>query len=155
MEKSCKRRAFFLSNNSKLFQTQAWKCFVFLQAMKKNSFLHSRLASFKFAFQGIFFMFRTQKNAWIHFIAAILVVTLGFYFKLDKMEWCIVLFAIGLVISAEMINTAIELLTDIISPEHSEKAGRVKDIAAGAVLVTAIIAAIAGIIIFLPYLTGN
>lgn len=117
--------------------------------------MHSRIASFKFAFQGIFFMFRTQQNAWIHLVAAILVVTLGFYFKLDKMEWCIVLFAIGLVISAEMINTAIELLTDIISPEHSEKAGRVKDIAAGAVLVAAIIAAIAGIIIFLPYLTGK
>ncbi len=66
-----------------------------------------------------------------------------------------IIFAIGLVISAEMINTAIETLTDLISPEHHDKAGRAKDIAAGAVLIAAISAAIIGIIIFLPYLKGQ
>ena len=147
---------FFLSINSSRLRRQNQKIsFVLLQAMNKNSFLQSRIASFKFAFQGIFFMLRTQKNAWIHLFSTILVIALGFYFKLNKLEWGMIIFAIGLVISAEMINTAIELLTDIISPEHHEKAGRVKDIAAGAVLIAAISAAIIGIIIFLPYLKGQ
>jgi diacylglycerol kinase (ATP) len=147
---------FFLSiKTGRLGRQNPGISFVLLQAMKKNSFLRSRIASFKFAFQGIFFMFRTQKNAWIHLIATILVIALGFYFKLNKLEWCMIIFAIGLVISIEMINTAIETLTDLMSPEHHDKAGRVKDIAAGAVLIAAISAAVIGLIIFLPYLTGK
>ena len=66
------------------------------------------------------------------------------------MEWCIILLVIGMVLAAELMNSAIEMLTDLASPAYSKKAGRLKDMAAGAVLITAITAVIVGLIIFIP-----
>lgn len=105
---------------------------------------------FRYAFKGIFFAFKTQSNIRIHTIAALLVTIAGFIFKLSLVEWGLVIFAIGLVLVSELINTAIESLVDVISPAHSEKAGFIKDVAAGAVLIAAVVSIIIGLIIFLP-----
>ncbi len=112
--------------------------------------LKKRLRSFKFAFQGVRTLMSTQPNAWIHFLAMCVVLFMGWYFELSKVEWCLVIFAICSVFAAEGFNTALEFLTDLVSPDYHELAGKTKDVAAGAVLITAIGAAVVGLIIFLP-----
>lgn len=106
--------------------------------------------SFKYAFQGIGEALKTEQNLKIHFIIAGLVIIAGFAFNISEIEWiaCIILF--GLVISLELINTAIETTVDIAMPDINEKAKFAKDIAAGAVLVSAIMSVVVGLIIFLP-----
>jgi diacylglycerol kinase len=116
----------------------------------KKFSISRRIKSFGYAFKGIFFVFKTQHNIWIHSLAIIVVLTAGFIFKLNAPEWGLVVLAIGLVLVSEMINTAIEWLVDLVSPDYSEKAGLIKDVAAGAVLIAALISVIIGIIIFLP-----
>lgn len=93
---------------------------------------------------------KTQHNAWIHSIAALTVIVAGFYFSVSRAEWALIVFAIGMVFAAETFNTAIEMLVDKISPEQNEVAGKIKDLAAGAVLFSAIAAAIIGVLIFWP-----
>jgi diacylglycerol kinase len=88
----------------------------------------------------------------IHAIASVMVLAAGFIFDITLTEWCLLMGCIGLVVTSEIFNTAIETLTDLVSPEHNPLAGKTKDLAAGAVLVAAITAAIIGTIIFLPYL---
>ena len=112
--------------------------------------LKKRIKSFKFAFAGITHFVKSEPNVIIHLIAAVLAVCAGFFFAINSMEWCFVIFAIGLVLSAEAFNTAIEYLTDLASPDYHELAGKTKDVAAAAVLLSAITAAIVGLIIFLP-----
>ncbi len=112
--------------------------------------LKKRLDSFKYAFAGIRGLFKTEPNAIIHLIAAISAITLGFYFSISITEWCFVIFAIVLVFSAEAFNTAIEHLTNLVSPDYNKLAGKTKAAAAAAVLFAAIGSAIVGIIIFLP-----
>jgi len=112
--------------------------------------LKKRVLSFKYAFQGIFTALKSQHNFQIHIIAAVIVIAAGFILDVSKMEWIILTLCIATVIAAELFNSSIEELTDMVSPEKNEKAGKVKDIAAGAVLVTAIAAAIIGLLIFLP-----
>lgn len=106
--------------------------------------------SFKYAFEGIGEALKTEQNLKIHFFIMIAVITAGLVFKINAMEWiaCIILF--GLVISLELINTAIETTVDIAMPEKNEKAKLAKDVAAGAVLMSAIMAIVVGLIIFLP-----
>ena len=106
--------------------------------------------SFKYAIEGIISSFKTERNMKIHVLAMTVVIALGFFFKLDKIEWCFIIIAIASVISVELFNTAIETVVDIVSPERNPKAKLVKDIAAGAVLVVAIGAAIIGFIILGP-----
>jgi diacylglycerol kinase (ATP) len=112
--------------------------------------LKKRLNSFKFAFAGIRDLFKTEPNAIIHLAAAIFAVGLGFFFSISKAEWCFVVFSIVFVFSAEALNTAIEHLTNLVSPDYNELAGKTKDAAAAAVLFAAIGSAIVGLIIFLP-----
>ena len=112
----------------------------------------SFLRTFKFALHGILYMLRTQRNARIHLILAGLVAIADFIWHLSPPEWCIIVLAIGLVLSAESFNTAIEKAVDLASPGQHEMAGIAKDVSAGAVLITAIIAVIAGLIIFVPKL---
>ena len=116
----------------------------FVQMMKR------RLLSFKYAFRGLYLLFKSQPNAWIHLFAAFGVIVAGFILKLSISEWIFVTFAIGFVISAELFNTAIEALVDKVSPEQNPISGKVKDLAAGAVLVAAITAAVIGLVIFVP-----
>lgn len=116
----------------------------------KSSNFNKRINSFKYAFRGLFDLFRTETNAQIHLCLTLLVLLSGLYFNLSSLEWILLIFAIILVLSAEAFNTAIEALTDLVSPDHHPLAGKTKDIAAAAVLITAIGAAIIGLLIFLP-----
>jgi len=116
--------------------------------------LKKRIDSFKYAFKGVATLFKTQPNAIIHAIAAITVVCAGFYFNISSIEWGLLTLAIAGVISAEAFNTALEFLTDLVSPEYHELAGKTKDVAAAGVLIMAIGAAILGFVIFYPKIFG-
>ena len=96
---------------------------------------------------------RTQFNIRFHFVATILVLALSFYFGITTTEWCLIVLCIGLIWTAELLNTAVEYLTDFVSPEYNDLAGKVKDIAAAAVLLAAATTAAIGLIIFLPRIT--
>jgi diacylglycerol kinase (ATP) len=117
---------------------------------KLISFLRLRLHSFLYAFKGIYLLFGTQINAKIHLLVALFVLLLGFLFQLFWYEWALILFAIGLVFAMEAANTAIEFLVDLVSPQHNEQAGKVKDLAASAVLIAAITALVIGLLVFVP-----
>jgi diacylglycerol kinase len=112
--------------------------------------MNKRIESFKYAFRGIAMVLKSEKNMLIHLIVSILVFICGILFQISVTEWMICLLCFGLVFSAEMMNSAIESLVDLVSPNHHKLAGKAKDIAAGAVLVAAIFAAITGLIIFIP-----
>ncbi len=107
--------------------------------------------SFGFAFSGINHAIRENRNMQIHLVVAALVLAAGFFFRIQKDEFVDLIVMIILVLSAEMINTALEEMTDLITSEHKQEAKIAKDVAAGMVLVVSIGAAIVGIYIFLPY----
>jgi diacylglycerol kinase (ATP) len=113
---------------------------------------NGRIRSFKFAFNGIRIMLRSQQNAWIHSFATVIVIIFGVYFNLTKFEWCWIILAAISVFTAEALNTAFEFLTDVAAPEFHPLAAKAKDVAAGAVLITAIGACLIGLLIFGPYL---
>ena len=112
-----------------------------------------QLRSFGYAWQGIRCCIGKEQNLSFHLIATIIVVIAGLYLNITKNEWLGIILCIGLVISAELFNTAVEKLVDFVSPQQHPLAGQVKDIAAGAVLVCALAAIVVGLIIFVPYLT--
>lgn len=114
--------------------------------------IHSRIKSIGFATEGIITFLKTQHNAWIHCVATIFVIFFGFVLKVNSTEWCLLIIAITLVMLTEMLNTAIEFLTDKVSPDFHPLAKQVKDVAAGAVLFSALAALAIGAIIFLPKL---
>lgn len=107
------------------------------------------LHSFRYAVRGLRFLFE-ENNAKFHLLAALIVLLVGFYLKISLTEWMIICTQIGLVLAAEAFNTAIEKLCDFVSPEHQLLIGKVKDLAAAAVLIMSFVAVIVGIIIFLP-----
>lgn len=115
--------------------------------MKKTKRL---INSFKYAISGIITSFRTERNMKIHILVMILVIIAGIVFKLSLLDWIILVIMFGLVISAELFNTAIETTIDMITKEKNEKAKIAKDVAAGAVLVLAVASVIVGLIIFIP-----
>lgn len=116
----------------------------------KKFSIADRLRSFRYAFRGIGYLVSGEHNAWIHCFAALAVLVCGFVFKLSAGEWIAVVFAIGFVFAMEAVNSALEALCDFVSPERREIIGRVKDLAAGAVLIAAISAAVIGGIVFIP-----
>ena len=99
-------------------------------------------------------MLCSQQNAWIHSLATVFVVIFGIHFNLTKFEWCWIVLAAISVWTAEALNTAFEFLTDVASPEYHPLAGKAKDVAAGAVLITAIGAVLIGLLIFGPHLAA-
>jgi diacylglycerol kinase (ATP) len=115
---------------------------------------NKRLMSFVYAFRGLWLLFRTETNAQIHLAILICVVVAGGYFDLSTLEWIALLLCFGLVIGMEALNTALEKLTDLASPQIHPLAGKAKDLAAGAVLWVAIIAILVGVIIFAPKMLG-
>ena len=118
----------------------------------KTGWWLGRARSFGHAFRGLAICFRTQENARFHALATVLVLALGFALKLAAWEWCAVSLAIAFVWSAECFNTAMEGMVDLVSPERRPLAGRIKDLAAAAVLAAAIGALAVGAIIFGPKL---
>ena len=105
---------------------------------------------FKFALSGLMFASKTQLNIKVQLFAAVIVVVAGFLFKISFSEWLAITICTGCVLAAELLNTSIEALVDLVSPEFNPKAGLVKDIAAAAVLVAALIALTVALIIFIP-----
>lgn len=110
-----------------------------------------RVRSFGFAIRGVGIMLRSQQNAWIHAAASVAIVVAGVLFGLSRTEWCWIVLAIVAVWTAEALNTALEFLTDVASPEFHPIAGHAKDVAAGAVLIAAIGAAIIGALVLGPH----
>lgn len=120
----------------------------FVKFVLMNKFIRG----FGYAFKGLFYACKTQLNFRVHLFCAAVAIALGWYLKLSTTEWLWIALCIGMVLLTELINTAIELLVDLVSPEYNENAGRVKDMCAATVLITAITALAIGVIIFLPKL---
>ena len=119
--------------------------------MKNKPFsLKARLKSFKYAFNGLKILIKNEHNSRIHLLVTICVIAAGFILNISKLEWIVVVLTIGFVFTTEIINSAIEYIADFISPERNDLIKSAKDLAAGAVLVSAISAVVIGIIIFLP-----
>ena len=106
--------------------------------------------SFKYAFNGLRILLNGEHNSWIHLFVTVCVLVAGFVFKISNGEWIAVIFCIGMVFALELVNTAIENMADFVSKEYHESIKKIKDLAAGAVLVGAIVATAIGLIIFLP-----
>ncbi len=109
------------------------------------------LRSFIPALAGLRFLMH-ENNAKFHLLITVIVLSAGFYLKISIIEWTIILILIGLILAAETFNTAVEKLCDFVSPQYHADIGKIKDLAAAAVLIVATVAAIIGIIIFLPKL---
>lgn len=103
---------------------------------------------FFYALKGLGVAIKEQLNLKIHLLALVVVIVAGIFFDLVAIEWAVIFLTFGLVIATEMVNTAIEYLVDMVQPEFHPQAGKVKDVAAGAVLVAAIIAVAVAITIF-------
>ena len=112
--------------------------------------MKKRIQSFGYAGKGIWAVLSSEPNMKIHLAVAVLVVFAGFFFQISTAEWIACILCFGLVFTTEMINTAIESIVDLVSPTRQELAGKAKDIAAGAVLISALVSAIVGLIIFVP-----
>ncbi|OGM18788.1 hypothetical protein A2686_01990 [Candidatus Woesebacteria bacterium RIFCSPHIGHO2_01_FULL_38_10] len=111
---------------------------------------HPVRKSFGYAFEGIKTAFKNEPNLKIHSFFAIAALFLGFILKLDKIEWLILTFTIFWVISLELLNTVLEALTNLVSPEIKPYAKTAKDVSAASVLLAAILSIITGIVLFLP-----
>lgn len=109
--------------------------------------------SFGYAFEGIFSGIRKERNMKIHCVAAIGVTAAGILFHISALEWCICLVLFGMIMALELVNTAVEAVVDLVTEEKRPLAKLAKDTAAGAVLIAALMAAAAGLIIFLPKLS--
>ncbi|MFA5836441.1 MAG: diacylglycerol kinase family protein [Bellilinea sp.] len=115
-----------------------------------RNFTRGRLFSFKYAFSGLRYVIISQRNAWIHATITLFVVILAVLLKLNLQDWGVLLLAIGLVWTAEIFNTALEALVDLVSPQPHPLAKIVKDTSAAAVLVSAMISILIGLLILLP-----
>ncbi|MGC1240206.1 MAG: diacylglycerol kinase family protein [Chryseosolibacter sp.] len=107
--------------------------------------------SFRYAFNGVRVSLKDQRNLKVHFMIALSTVVAGLYVEITRTEWCIIFLAIGLVVGLEMMNSAVESLVDLVTTERKPLAGKVKDIAAGAVLFASVMCVIIGVIIFSKY----
>lgn len=117
---------------------------------EKDSFIIGRIKSFKYALVGVFKLITTEHSIMVQCSLGLLAVVLGFYFDISATEWMLQILAIGLVLSIEGLNTAVEKIADFIHPDFNNKIGFIKDIAAGAVTFAALAALAVGALIYLP-----
>lgn len=122
--------------------------------MKNTSFVKGRIKSLKYALIGAYKLITTEHSIMVQLSIGVLVSVLGFIFDITKTEWMLQTLAVGIVLAIEGLNTAVEKIADFIHPDHHEKIGFIKDIAAGAVTFAAISAVIIGMIIYIPYFTA-
>lgn len=120
-----------------------------------RSFFRTRLLAFRYAFEGWRYVLRTQRNAWIHTVFSLLAVGMGFWLRIDRLEWLAIIIVIALVWLAEFLNTALEAVVDLASPETHRLAKVGKDVGAAAVLIAAGTAVIVGLLVFGPPLLGK
>lgn len=114
----------------------------------------ARVRSFRYAFEGLWLMLKTQHNAWVHLAGTLAVAAAGFALHITNADWRWLVVAVVMVWIAEALNTAFEHLCDVVSPSFHISVKRSKDIAAGAVLICAAGAVVIGAMVFLPYLVG-
>jgi diacylglycerol kinase len=129
---------------------QAMQYGIIAEDISMKSFFLSRVRSFGYAFQGWWHVLRTQQNAWIHSLIALVVVLLGLWLGLEPRDWAILVLTIAMVFTAEFINTAIEAVVDLASPSHHPLAKVGKDVGAAAVLGAALAAILVGLLILGP-----
>lgn len=123
--------------------------------MKNKKFsISDRLKSFKYAFDGFKVLFKEEHNSRIHLLVAAIVLFLAWFLQISTNEWLAVILVMGLVFVTEILNSSIENIADFISPEKHPQIKKIKDLAAAAVLLSAIVAVLIGLIIFLPKLTS-
>jgi diacylglycerol kinase len=108
------------------------------------------IKSFRYAFKGLNDVFTSEHNLWIHTVAAIVAVVLGIILGINRYDWIVITLATGMVFTAELFNSAVERMVNYFCPDKDVRAGVVKNISAAAVLITAIISLIAGLLIFVP-----
>ena len=113
-------------------------------------FTASRVRSFGHAFEGWWYVLRTQRNLWIHILIAVVVFGTSAWLKLDALRWAIVVVTTAMVFAAEFFNTAVEVVVDLVSPEEHHLAKTAKDVAAAAVLLAALAAVFVGILVLGP-----
>ena len=123
---------------------------LYLMSNTKEPFIINRLKSVKYAFLGMLRLIKTEASIQIQFVIAIIVTVAGFYYSISNTEWIMQCLAIGMVMSIEGLNTAVEEVANFIHPNHHPKIGIIKDIAAGAVFIASIAASIIGLIIYIP-----
>ncbi len=123
-----------------------------LNKLKKTFSLSRQIKSFGHAFNGLWCVVKEEHNMHVHLVATIFIVILGSLCGLSIIEWCLIAFAIGMVLMAETFNTSIEVLVDLVSPDYHPLAGKAKDIAAGAVVIACVVAVVIGALIFMPKL---
>jgi diacylglycerol kinase (ATP) len=121
-----------------------------MKFQKDNTLLTGRLKSVKFAFQGAVKLITTEHSIMVQFSIGIIMTIAGFYFHINTSEWLFQIMAIGLIMSVEGLNTAVEKIADFIHPNYHERIGFIKDIAAGAVFFAALTAIAIGLIIYIP-----
>jgi len=121
-----------------------------MEFQKDNTFFSGRLKSVSFAVKGAIKLITTEHSVMVQFSIAVLMTIAGFYFNISQTEWLFQILSIGLVMSIEGLNTAVEKVADFIHPNYHERIGFIKDIAAGAVLFAAFTAIAIGLIIYLP-----
>ena len=121
-----------------------------MNKQKQKFSILKRIESFGFAFNGLKILIKEEHNSRIHLFVAIVVVIVSFIFQISSSEWILILFSISFVLVTEIINSAIENISDFISPEKHNSIKKIKDLAAAAVLISSITALIVGLIIFLP-----
>jgi diacylglycerol kinase len=114
--------------------------------------LAARIRSFRYAFKGLRWLFTEEHNSWIYLLVIAVLVPICIILHLSLLEWALIAFCIGIVLIAELFNTAIERMADRITPEKDPVIGKIKDLAAAGVLVAAIVAAAVGLIILIPKL---
>ena len=116
------------------------------------SFIRSRIRSFRNAFAGWWFVIRTQRNAWIHAVASVLVFLVSVWLPLNRLEWALIIVAVAMVWTAEFFNTALEVVVDLATREQHPLAKVSKDVGAAAVLIASLNAALIGAIVLGPLL---
>ncbi len=122
---------------------------IFAMSTSEKFSIRKRIKSFYYAFKGLKVMVN-EPNFLIHLVAAAVAIAAGFYFDISPLEWLAVILVIALVLSLEMINTAIEKLSDFVSPDKNDKIKIIKDVAAGSVLLAAIASVVIAAVIFVP-----
>lgn len=119
-----------------------------------SGFIIGRIKSIKYAVKGFFLLLSTENAIITQSVLALVFTALGFYLEIDRVEWALQILAIGLVLSIESLNTAVEKICDFIHPDYHEKIGFIKDVASGAVTFAALTAFAIGVLIYGPFLLG-
>ena len=117
---------------------------------KEKFSLKKRIKSFTYAFRGIISSVRNEHNVRVHILLLTVAIIIAIVLKINYLEWCLLFFAIAMVLTAELFNSAIERLTDIVNPDWNKKVMLLKDYSAAAVLVSAIVSIVVGCLIFVP-----